>query len=216
MHEWKLTAEEAVMIQKELAAKCRYEDDFGNVETVAGIDSSYRGDLAGAAIVVMRYPDLEVLETVTARRPVEFPYISGFLSFRESPVVLDAWEKLSREPDLLIFDGQGRAHPRGLGIASHLGLLLDKPAIGCAKTRLCGDYEEPGLQKGDWSPLILKDVEVGSVLRSRDRVKPLFVSPGHRIGNESSRDFVLNCCRKYRLPETTRAADKLAGELTRK
>jgi len=181
------------------------------VTTVAGVDAGYRDDMARAAVVVLTYPGLEVTDYATADRPVTFPYIPGLLTFREAPAVLDAMEKLTTLPDLLIFDGQGIAHPRRLGIASHIGVLLDMPAIGCAKSRLCGRHEEPDSEKGSHVPLIHNGDIIGAVTRTRNNVKPVFVSPGHRIDLPTSVEYVLSCCRKYRLPETTRQADHLAG-----
>jgi deoxyribonuclease V len=151
------------------------------------------------------------VEYAIATRPATFPYIPGLLSFREGPVILDAMNKLSAAPDLLIFDGQGVAHPRRLGIASHIGLLLDLPSIGCAKSRLCGQHEEPGLERGSHVPLMDKGETIGSVVRTRSGVKPVFVSVGHRLDLRTSVEYVLACCRGYRLPETTRRAHLMAS-----
>ena len=149
-----------------------------------------------------------------ATRKVEFPYISGLLSFSEGPVILDALEKLATKPDLIIFDGQGVAHPRRLGIASHIGLLADLPAIGCAKSRLCGQHEEPDFESGNHVPLVDQGETIGAVVRTRSRIKPMYVSVGHRIDLKTSIKYVLACCRGYRLPETTRQAHHLAATLT--
>jgi len=211
---WDLSPEEAIALQKQLAAQVIRAAQLGPVKTVAGIDASYKEGLAQAAVVILAYPELELIEYAVARRPVSFPYVPGLLSFREAPAVLDALEKLSARPDLLIFDGQGIAHPRRLGIASHLGLLVDLPAIGCAKSRLTGRYTEPGPKRGDFSPLIDRGETVGAALRTRPKTKPLFVSIGHRVDLPASIDYVLNCCRRYRLPETTRWAHRVAGEGT--
>lgn len=181
-------------MQKELAGQVIREQRLGPVNTVAGIDASFCEEMARAAVVVLIYPGLEIAEYATATRPVTFPYIPGLFTFREGPVVLDAMKKLSAPPDLLIFDGQGIAHPRNLGIASHIGLLVDLPAIGCAKTRLCGRHEAPGPERGSHAPLIYNGETVGAVLRTRTRVKPLFVSVGHRIDLPTCIEYVLDCC----------------------
>jgi deoxyribonuclease V len=209
-----LAPAEAIALQKQLAAQVVRTASLGPVKRVAGIDASYKEGLAQAAVVILSYPELELIEYAVARRPVSFPYVPGLLSFREAPAVLDALEKLLAPPDLLIFDGQGIAHPRRLGIASHLGLLVDLPAIGCAKSRLTGRYTEPGPERGDFSPLIDRGETVGVALRTRPKTKPLFVSIGHRVDLSTSIDYVLNCCRRYRLPETTRWAHRVAGEGT--
>jgi deoxyribonuclease V len=209
-----LAPAEAIALQKQLAVRTTWAASLGPVKRVAGIDASYKEGLAQAAVVILSYPELELIEYAVARRPVSFPYVPGLLSFREAPAVLDALEKLLAPPDLLIFDGQGIAHPRRLGIASHLGLLVDLPAIGCAKSRLTGRYTEPGPERGDFSPLIDRGETVGVALRTRPKTKPLFVSIGHRVDLSTSIDYVLNCCRRYRLPETTRWAHRVAGEGT--
>jgi len=185
-----------------------------NVSTIAGVDVGIHGGILRAAVVVLNYPELGIVENATATRPVTFPYIPGLLSFREGPVILDAIEKISDAPDLVIFDGHGIAHPRRLGIASHIGLLIDIPTIGCAKSRLCGQYEEPGLDRGSHAPLIDKGETIGSVVRTRTGVKPVFVSIGHRLDLCVSVKFVLACCEGYRLPETTRKAHLMAGSKT--
>jgi deoxyribonuclease V len=166
-----------------------------------------------AAVAVLRYPELDVLETAIARRPTTFPYVPGLLSFRELPAVLEALEQLREPPDLLLCDGQGIAHPRRLGIASHLGLLVDLPSIGVAKTRLCGMHEEPLNQRGAWTPLWAEGEIIGAVLRTRPGVKPLYISPGHRISLDTAIQLVMACCTRYRLPETTRHAHRLASGL---
>jgi len=211
-HKWDISPKEAVQLQKELAACVIRKRSGPEVATVAGVDTSYRKGRARAAVVVLTYPELELVERVAAYRKVEFPYVPGLLSFREGPAVLDALNTLNRKPDLLIFDGQGIAHPRRFGIASHVGVLVGIPSIGCAKSRLVGEYEEPGENRGGYTLLTHKGDTIGAVVRTRSKVKPLFVSPGHLIDLEESIRFVLGCCRRYRLPETTRLADKLAGE----
>ncbi len=209
-HAWDLSTQEALALQKQLAAQVVTENRLGRVTTVAGVDVGQQGDMAQAAVVVLDFPDLEIKEAATARRRVQFPYIPGLLSFREGPVILDALDKLAATPDLFVFDGQGRAHPRRLGIASHMGLLTGLPAIGCAKSRLCGQHTEPGMERGSHVPLIDNGEIIGAVLRTRTGVKPVYVSVGHNIDLDTSIEYVLACCRKYRLPETTRQAHRLA------
>ncbi len=213
IHPWNLTSAQAVRLQKALAGRVVLENRLGRVETVAGVDVGLpRGaGMARAAVVVLRLPDLTTADWAVAERPVEFPYVPGLLSFREGPVILDALNRLARPPDLLIFDGQGIAHPRRLGIASHIGVLADLPAIGCAKSRLCGTYEEPPPEKGGQTPLHHNGEIIGAALRTRTGVKPVFVSPGHRVDHAAAVHWVLAACTKYRLPETTRRAHRVAG-----
>lgn len=185
------------------------------VRRVAGVDVGFEqnGALARAAVAVLRYPELELVEAAIARQPVRFPYIPGLLSFRELPVVLEALKQLAQAPDLLLCDGQGIAHPRGFGIASHLGLLVDLPSIGVAKTRLYGVHDEPPAVRGAWTPLRRTSGEIiGAVLRTRPGVKPLYISSGHKISLETAVAYVLGCCTRYRLPETTRQAHHLASD----
>ncbi len=212
-HSWELSPQQAIALQQQLRPYVRVEDDFAAIGTVAGVDVGFEQDntITRAAVVVLNYPSLTLREWAIARQPTRFPYVPGLLSFREIPAVLEAMDTLSLLPDMLLCDGQGIAHPRRLGIASHLGLLLDLPTIGVGKSRLIGRYSEPGEKKGDWQPLYDKEEEIGCVLRSRDRVKPLFVSPGHRVGYASARQWVMNCLTRYRLPETTRWAHRLAS-----
>ena len=181
--------------------------------SVAGVDVGFEADgtVTRAAVAVLRYPELDLLETAIARRPTEFPYVPGLLSFRELPAVLEALAQLREPPDLLLCDGQGVAHPRRLGIASHLGLLVDIPSIGVAKTRLCGTHVEPPNLRGAWTPLWANEEVIGAVLRTRTGVKPLYISSGHRIGLETALKYVMGCCTRYRLPETTRHAHRLAS-----
>jgi deoxyribonuclease V len=212
-HPWNLNPAEAIALQRELRPHLILHDRLGLVRRVAGVDVGFEagGTVTRAAVAVLRYPELEVLETAIARRPTTFPYIPGLLSFRELPAVLEALEQLPELPDLLLCDGQGIAHPRRLGIASHLGLLVDLPSIGVAKTRLCGMHEEPPNQRGAWTPLRMDDEVIGAVLRTRPGVKPLYISPGHRISLDTAIQYVMNCCTRYRLPETTRHAHRLAS-----
>ncbi|MHB0913354.1 MAG: deoxyribonuclease V [Armatimonadota bacterium] len=212
LHPWNVSVAEAAKIQLELRGQVSLDDEFGELRFVAGVDVSARGDEGRAAVVILTFPGLEIVETATHAGPLPFPYIPGFLSFREAPLALAAFEKIERVPDMVIVDGQGIAHPRGLGIASHLGLFLDLPTIGCAKSRLVGTYEEPGRGKGSRSELLGREGRIGSVLRTRTGATPVFVSPGHKVGFDSSDRIVLACTTKYRLPEPTRDAHRLAGE----
>ena len=213
VHPWDLDPAAAIALQRNLRAHLILTDRIGPVRRVAGVDVGFEagGAVTRAAVAVLRYPELEVLETVIARRPTTFPYIPGLLSFRELPAVLAALERLREPPDLLLCDGQGVAHPRRLGIASHLGLLVDIPSVGVAKTRLYGNHGDVPDQRGAWAPLRVDDEIIGAVLRTRAGVKPLYVSSGHRIGLETATAYVMGCCTRYRLPETTRHAHRLAS-----
>lgn len=212
-HSWNLDPAEAIALQQKLRHYIVTDDRLGSVQQVAGVDVGFEDNfsITRAAVVVLSYPELELLEKSIARRPTTFAYVPGLLSFREIPAVLEALEKLSTRPDLLICDGQGIAHPRRMGIAAHLGLITDMPAIGVAKTRLCGTHGRVPDRKGEWTPLRDGDEIIGAVLRTREGVKPVFVSPGHRISLETAIDYVMGCVTRYRLPETTRRADRLAS-----
>lgn len=211
--DWPRDAKAAIALQRELAPQVITTDQLGAVKTVAGVDVGFEdgGAITRAAVVVLTFPNLELLETAIARNPTQFPYIPGLLSFREAPTVLDALRQIRTDPDLILSDGQGIAHPRRLGIASHIGLLVDKPTIGVAKSRLVGASGDLPEEKGNWVPLIDKGERIGGVLRSRTGKNPLFISTGHRISLETAIDYVLRCTPKYRLPETTRLADRLAS-----
>ncbi len=210
MHAWSVTPEEAIAIQRRLAPLVRTEGiTLDQIHTVAGIDASYT-DRARAAVVVLSFPRLDVLDQTVAARETPFPYVPGLLSFREIPAVLDALEKLRVRPDVLMCDGQGIAHPRRLGLASHLGVYLDMPSVGCAKSRLVGRYAEPGPERGDQSPVYDHGELVAMAVRSKPRTKPLFVSVGNDISLETAVQLVMACVRGYRLPEPTRDADRLA------
>lgn len=220
LHTWDLTPEEAARAQAELRNRLILKWDKRPVATIGGVDVSIKTDpsardgagTARAAIVVLSYPDLTPLEAVVADTPLIFPYIPGLLAFREGPAVLAAWSKLQNKPDLLMFDGQGIAHPRGIGIASHMGLWLECPTIGVAKSKLYGRHAEVGPQRGDRADLLDKQGNIiGTVLRTRERTNPLYISPGHLIGVEQATQFVLTCSAGYRLPEPTRWAHKVAG-----
>lgn len=214
LHSWTLSPKEAIRLQETLSERIVLSWDGRAVSTVAGVDVSVKAGVSRAAIVLLSFPDLEFLESTFAKAPTPFPYVPGLLTFREGPVVLDAWSKLTRAPDLVLFDGQGIAHPRRMGLAAHLGLWLEVPTIGCAKSRLYGVHAAVGPGKGDRTPLLDPRDEtsaIGSVLRTRDGVKPIFVSPGHLIDVETSSEFALRCCTRYRLPEPTRQAHNHAG-----
>ena len=212
-HAWDVTASEAIALQQRLRGEVIDEDRFARITTVAGVDVGFeeRGAVTRAAVAVLTFPELQLQEQEIARRPTVFPYVPGLLSFREIPAVLDALSRLRRMPDLLLCDGQGRAHPRRFGIACHLGVLTDLPAIGVAKSRLIGTHAALGEEKGARQPLYDKGEVIGMVLRSRRGVRPLYISVGHRIALESAVDIVLRCITRYRLPETTRAAHRLAS-----
>jgi deoxyribonuclease V len=210
-HRWDLSPQEAVELQKVLAARVERQPRLGAVDYVAGVDVSIQDDVARAAVVVLDVRTLTPADYAIATRPVTFPYVPGLLAFREGPVVLDALDKINTRPDLLIFDGHGLAHPRRLGIASHMGVLIDMPSIGCAKSRLWGQHDEPGQEPGDYTYLLAEGEVIGAVLRTRPRVKPVFVSIGHRVDLATGIEYVLACCRGYRLPETTRWAHRVAG-----
>ncbi len=213
-HPWTLEPSDAMAFQKKLAGQVIREATVDEVHTVAGVDASYRENTARAAVVTLSFPDLEIVEYAVATRPIDYPYVPGLLSFREAPAVLDALEKLTFAPDLLIFDGHGIAHPRRIGIASHIGLVVDLPSIGCAKRRLRGQYEEPGHERGSFTYLTHKGETVGAVVRTRTDVKPVFVSIGHRVDLPTAIHYVLACGGGYKLPETTRWAHKIAGGAT--
>jgi len=209
-----LTPTEAIALQRELAGRVQSTDRLpGTIRRVAGVDVGFAdgGKITRAAVAVLSFPDLEPLASASARRPTEFPYVPGLLSFRELPAVLQALRQLAELPDVILCDGQGRAHPRRFGIACHLGVLLDRPTVGVGKTRLIGSHDEPGPKKGDWAPLLDKGEVIGAVLRTRPGVKPLYISSGHRISLATAIALTLACTRRWRLPETTRAAHTLAS-----
>src|SRR5881296_3595585 len=215
LHEWNLQPEAAMALQRKLAAKIIRTDQLkGEVKLVAGVDMALNEEknMAHAAVVLLSYPQMEVLERHVYEEPIRMPYIPGLLSFREIPCILGAFALLSQQPDLVMVDGQGIAHPRYLGIASHLGLWLDLPTIGCAKSILTGHHDPLSEEAGSWVPLKANKEVIGAVVRTRARVKPMIISSGHRISLETSLRFVLDCCKGYRLPEPTRLADKLSKD----
>ena len=211
---WPVDAAGAIAVQNRLRSQVITTDQFESITTVAGVDAGFEqdGTVIRAAVVVLQLPELTLLEQAIAYRPTTFPYVPSLLSFREMPAVMDALKQLTLEPDLIVFDGAGIAHPRRLGIASHLGVLIDKPTIGVAKSRLLGTHDELPLEKGAWVSLMDKGERIGAVLRSRTGTRPLYVSAGHRISLETAINHVLQCTPKYRLPETTRLADRLASK----
>ena len=217
LHRWSLSPRRARELQQGLRRRVSLAGDLKAVRSVAGCDLSLErgGNNAYATVIVYSFPELIEIERSNARARLSFPYVPGLLSFREGPVLLKAFRKLKRRPDLVLFDGQGYAHPRRFGLASHLGLWLDLPSVGCAKSRLCGEYSEPGQTRGESTPLTANGEIIGSVLRTRDGVKPVFVSVGHRLSLESAVCLVLACGDGYRLPKPTREADIYVGRLRR-
>lgn len=212
-HRWDVTPAEAREIQERLRARVVATDDLGRVKTVAGTDVAFEDDrrITRGAVVVLDLETLTLREHVVARRPTSFPYVPGLLSFREIPVLLDAMDGLSEQPDLVLCDGQGRAHPRRFGLACHLGVLTGLPTVGVAKSRLVGKHDEVPERRGAWTPLIDKGETIGVVLRTRTGVRPVYVSVGHRVSLETAVRFTMACVTRYRLPETTRWADRIAG-----
>jgi deoxyribonuclease V len=213
LHRWDLSPAQAIALQKDLAGKVIVSGQVTSARFVAGADISVpRGSrMARAAIVVLSYPELELVSVETGIGELNFPYIPGLLSFREAPLILEVYERLAVKPDLLFVDGQGIAHPRRLGIASHLGLWLGIPTIGCAKSRLCGEHEAVGLEAGSSVALTDGDDVIGTVLRTKAGAKPLYISTGHMIGLENAVRWTVACARGYRLPEPARLAHLAAG-----
>lgn len=210
---WDLPPQRAIALQRRLAKRVERKDRLGEVRTVAGVDAGYdaaRG-LARAAVAVFAVAELRLVESAIAEVPVRFPYIPGLLSFREIPAVLAALARLPALPDLILCDGQGIAHPRRLGLASHLGLALDRPTIGVAKTRLVGTHRAPAQRRGAWTALIDSGEVIGAVLRTRAGARPIYVSIGHRVSLRTAVRWVMACTTRFRLPETTRQAHRLAS-----
>lgn len=215
LHKWNLSYSQAINLQKNLAERVKHIKIKIQPKIVAGLDCAFSkdGQRIIAAVVVLKMPDFELIETVHAVKKVTFPYIPGLLSFREAPVCIAAVEKLRNQPDVFIIDGQGIAHPRRLGLAAHLGLFFNKTTIGCAKSRLTGKFKEPPPEKGAFSSLKDGDEVIGSVVRTRTNVKPLFVSVGNKCLLEDAIEITLACITKYRLPEPTRQAHQLVSKL---
>ena len=213
LHSWQVSIPEARDIQMRLASQVSRINELGAPELIAGVDISVnKSEGTGeAAVVILSYPELSLLETRYVKDKLNFPYIPGLLSFRESPLIMAACEKLTLAPDLILVDGQGLAHPRRFGLASHLGLLLDIPTIGCAKSRLCGSHEEPGAEPGSYAELTDDGEVIGAALRTRMGVNPVYVSIGHKVDLQTAIYWTMACCRDYRLPEPTRFAHMAAG-----
>jgi deoxyribonuclease V len=213
LHRWDLTPKAAIALQAELRECVVRTGKLARVRHVAGVDVGFErnGAVTRAAVAVLAFPGLELVEKSIVRRPTRFPYVPGLLSFREAPTVLAAFERLRVAPDLILYDGQGFAHPRRFGIASHIGLLLDTPSIGVAKTRLVGEHRAPADRRGEWAPLLDAGETIGAVLRTRRGVKPLYVSIGHRVSLEAAVHWTMACVTRYRLPQTTRWAHRLAS-----
>lgn len=210
---WPTQVAQAKIIQQQLREQVIQKNEVGHVELVAGVDVGFEdnGKTTRAAVAVLNFPALTLHEQAIVRVPTCFPYVPGYLSFRELPGVMQALQQLRSTPDLVLCDGQGIAHPRRFGLACHLGVLTGLPTIGVAKSRLIGQYQEPATTKGAWEPLQDKGETIGAVLRTRDHVRPLFVSIGHRVDLQTAIEYVLRCTTRYRLPETTRYAHKLAS-----
>jgi deoxyribonuclease V len=218
-HRWDVTPKEAAAIQREMRDRVSLVDaiEIGEIRVVAGVDNSYKRQrkvtTAYAVVVALDFATMEVIETSFATREVGFPYVPGLLSFREAPAILDAFRGLNAEPDVILFDGQGIAHPRRIGLAAHLGVVLDRPSIGCGKSKLVGEFDEPERVFGAQTPLIHRDEQVGVALRTRPTHAPLFVSPGNNVSIPTAVEIVLRCCREGRfMPEPTRLAhDEVTG-----
>ena len=213
LHPWDVTPKQAVQLQKKLSRSVCIQDRFDSISTVAGVDVGFEDNntVTRAAIAVLAFPSLELQQTVIARIPTCFPYVPGLLSFRELPAVLAAMQKLDCIPDLFICDGHGYAHPRRFGIACHLGVWLDRPAIGVGKSRLLGTGKPAGESRGAWQFLVHDNEIIGAVVRTRSHVQPVYVSIGHRISLDSAIQYVMRCITRYRLPETTRLAHRNAS-----
>lgn len=212
---WRVTPRQAARLQEKLRARVVEEDQFGEIRFLAGADMAFdpATDMAFAGVIVYRFPELEEVERSMARRQLRFPYVPGLLSFRETPVLMAAFARLRTEPDLVLIDGHGRAHPRRFGIACHFGVIFDRPTIGCAKSLLVGAHREPGRKAGAMSPLLFEGERVGVVLRTRDNVRPIYVTVGHRVSLDSAVNLVRRCLDGYRIPKPTREADHYVREL---
>jgi deoxyribonuclease V len=208
LHSWNVGVEEAIQIQEFLRDQIVLKKNFIKLRTIGGGDVAYskKGDRLFGAVVALSFPGMEILDIAMANGKVSFPYIPSLLSFREGPILIKAFHRLKIKPDIMIFDGQGIAHPRGIGLASHMGLCLDLPSIGCAKTPLLNDFISPGSSKGSYEWVRGEGKEVGAVLRTKNDVKPLFVSPGHRIDLMASIQLILESCQGFRFPEPLRKA----------
>jgi len=215
LHRWDVTPAEARALQLEWRARLERRHRIGRIRRVAGADVAFDSGQAIAGIVLFSYPDWKELECAAARRPLTFPYVPGLLSFREIPAILAALAGLREVPDVIFCDGQGYAHPRRFGLACHLGVLLDLPTIGCAKSRLIGEYREPGPQAGAWTPLLHQGERIGAVLRTRAGARPMYISCGHRVSLERAVELVMESCDGPRVPRPTRRADRYVAECKR-
>ena len=217
LHDWNITYDRARKIQNDLRERLvlHNEDIPDKIRTIAGADISYarNSNLFFAVVVIFDFLTMEIIEQASSSGTVDFPYIPGLLTFREGPILLEAFRKVRLSPDVIIFDGHGISHPRGIGLASHMGLFLNIPSIGCAKTRLVGSYDEAGNEPGDFSPLVHNGETRGAVLRTKRNVNPVFVSQGHKVGLERAIDITFSSCRGYRLPEPTRKAHLAVNEI---
>jgi len=213
LHSWQVSVAQALDIQRRLASQVSRNGEVATPHFIAGVDISAQKaqGMATGAVVVLNYPELRLVETKVVQAKLDFPYIPGLLSFRESPLTLAACERLSVTPDLILVDGQGIAHPRRLGLASHLGLLLNIPTIGCAKSLLCGVHEVPGVEPGSYAEIVDRGEVIGVALRTKLGVKPIYVSIGHKVDLQTAIYWAMKCCRGYRLPEPTRLAHLAAG-----
>jgi len=213
LHSWQVSITQALDIQLGLAARVSKVSEVATPRFIAGVDisASKAQEMATGAVVILSYPELRLVETKIVNGKLNFPYIPGLLSFRESPLVLAACEKLTITPDLILVDGQGVAHPRRMGLASHLGLFLNTPTIGCAKSRLCGSHKVPGVEPGSYAELLDNGEVIGAVLRTKLEVSPVYVSIGHKVDLQTAIHWVLECCRGYRLPEPARLAHLAAS-----
>ncbi len=217
LHEWQLSPSDAKQLQKDLVKDLRDEPlDLSQVRYVAGVDVGVKERdgimISQAAIVICTFPEMHIVETVRAHRPTDYPYVPGLLTFREGPVLLQAWAQVQTDPDVLMFDGMGRIHPRQMGIAAHMGLWLQRPTMGCGKTHLLGDYDAPALERGSYSVLTINGQARGVVLRTRTNVKPVYISAGHRMDTAGALALTLACTTKYRLPLPIRYAHDAAGK----
>jgi len=215
LHSWNVSVEEAIRIQEAFKERIILKRTFSKVKTMGGGDVAYskKGNLLFGAIVVLSFPDMEILDVATANGKIPFPYIPGLLSFREGPILIKTFQKLRIRPDIMIYDGQGIAHARGMGLASHMGLWFDLPSIGCAKTPLLDEFISPGALKGSFEWIRKEGKKVGAVLRTKENVKPLFISLGHHIDLSTSIQLILESCKGYRFPEPLRKAHQLSRKM---
>ncbi|UCC90429.1 MAG: deoxyribonuclease V [Dehalococcoidia bacterium] len=213
LHGWQVSITQALDIQRRLAAQVTRSNEVGVPRFIAGVDISVdKGQgVATGAVVVLKYPELGVVETKVVNDKLNFPYIPGLLSFREAPLILATCQKLTVAPDLILVDGQGIAHPRRMGLASHIGLWLNSPTIGCAKSLLCGTHQVPGTEPGSYAEVVDHGEIIGAALRTKLGTKPIYVSIGHKIDLPTAIHWVMECCGGYRIPEPTRLAHLAAG-----